>query len=199
VVAKSEEIHRKLQDELRRREIRREYLALVEGRPDARSGTIDAPIGRDRGSRTVMSTRTDKPRDAVTHYQRSIAIQPDYAPAYNNLGVIKAGQKDFKTAEIYFRQAGEWNPGLETLDRNWGMAAFYAADYQEAVAPLTRQLEKKPDDVRVRAALALSLFTTQNFSGTLDALKGRYLEMVSYDQGRQRQNGIEASACVMNF
>ena len=69
VVAKSEAIHRKLQDELRRREIRREYLALVEGRPDARSGTIDAPIGRDRGSRTVMSTRTDKPRDAVTHFE----------------------------------------------------------------------------------------------------------------------------------
>jgi 23S rRNA pseudouridine1911/1915/1917 synthase len=69
VVAKSEEIHRRLQDALRRREIRREYLALVDGRPDARSGTIDAPIGRDRGARTVMSTRTDKPREAVTHFE----------------------------------------------------------------------------------------------------------------------------------
>jgi 23S rRNA pseudouridine1911/1915/1917 synthase len=69
VVAKSEEIHRALQEQLRRREIKREYLALVEGRPDARSGTIDAPIGRDRGSRTVMSTRTDKPREAVTHFE----------------------------------------------------------------------------------------------------------------------------------
>ena len=85
--------------------------------------------------------------------------------------MIKAGQKDFKTAAAYFRQAGEWNPALETLDRNWGMAAFYATDYQEAVAPLTRQLQKKPDDVRVRAALAMSLFTTQNFSRTLDTLK----------------------------
>ena len=69
VVAKSEEIHRALQEQLRRREIKREYLALVEGRPDARSGTIDAPIGRDRASRTVMSTRTDKPREAVTHFE----------------------------------------------------------------------------------------------------------------------------------
>ena len=69
VVAKSEEIHRKLQDALRKRDIRREYLALVDGRPDARSGTIDAPIGRDRGSRTVISTRTDKPREAVTHFE----------------------------------------------------------------------------------------------------------------------------------
>ncbi len=69
VVAKSEEVHRRLQDALRRREIKREYIALVEGRPDARRGTIDAPIGRDRGSRTVMSTRTDKPRDAVTQFE----------------------------------------------------------------------------------------------------------------------------------
>src|SRR3954453_1904199 len=69
VVAKSEEVHRKLQDELRKREIKREYLALVEGRPDARRGTIDAPIGRDRGSRTVISTRTDKPRQAVTQFE----------------------------------------------------------------------------------------------------------------------------------
>jgi 23S rRNA pseudouridine1911/1915/1917 synthase len=69
VVAKSEEMHRKLQDALRKRDIRREYLALVDGRPDARTGTIDAPIGRDRGSRTVISTRTDKPREAVTHFE----------------------------------------------------------------------------------------------------------------------------------
>jgi 23S rRNA pseudouridine1911/1915/1917 synthase len=69
VVAKSEEVHRTLQEQLKRREVTREYLALVDGRPDARSGTIDAPIGRDRGSRTVMSTRTDKPRAAVTHFE----------------------------------------------------------------------------------------------------------------------------------
>jgi 23S rRNA pseudouridine1911/1915/1917 synthase len=69
VVAKSEEVHRVLQEQLKRREITREYVALVDGRPDARSGTIDAPIGRDRGSRTVMSTRTDKPREAVTHFE----------------------------------------------------------------------------------------------------------------------------------
>jgi 23S rRNA pseudouridine1911/1915/1917 synthase len=68
VVAKSEEVHRRLQEALRRRELQREYLALVDGRPDARSGTIDAPIGRDRATRTVMSTRTDKPREAVTHF-----------------------------------------------------------------------------------------------------------------------------------
>jgi 23S rRNA pseudouridine1911/1915/1917 synthase len=69
VVAKSEAAHRALQDQMRAREVTREYIALVDGRPDARSGTIDAPIGRDRGRRTVVSTRTDRPREAVTHFE----------------------------------------------------------------------------------------------------------------------------------
>ena len=68
VVAKNDATHRALQEALRDREIRREYLALVDGRPDARTGTIDAPIGRDRRDRTVHSTTTDKPRDATTHF-----------------------------------------------------------------------------------------------------------------------------------
>ena len=69
IVAKTEAVHRALQEMLRRREIRREYLALVEGRPDARTGTIDAPIGRDRRRRTAHSTHTDAPRAAVTHFE----------------------------------------------------------------------------------------------------------------------------------
>jgi 23S rRNA pseudouridine1911/1915/1917 synthase len=68
VVAKDDATHRALQEMLRRRAIEREYLALVDGRPDARSGTIEAPIGRDRHDRTAHSTHTDHPRHAVTHF-----------------------------------------------------------------------------------------------------------------------------------
>jgi len=69
VVAKTEAVHRALQEAIRKREVRREYLALVEGCPPARSGTIDAPIGRDRRTRTRMSTDTDVPRAARTHFE----------------------------------------------------------------------------------------------------------------------------------
>ena len=62
LVARSEEALAALQRMMKAREITREYTALVEGHPDAESGTIDAPIGRDRGNRTVMSTRTDRAR-----------------------------------------------------------------------------------------------------------------------------------------
>jgi 23S rRNA pseudouridine1911/1915/1917 synthase len=69
LIAKSEAVREALQSELRRREVRREYLALVSGHPEAETGTIDAPLGRDRHNRALMSTRTDKPRDAVTHFE----------------------------------------------------------------------------------------------------------------------------------
>jgi 23S rRNA pseudouridine1911/1915/1917 synthase len=69
VVAKTEEAHAGLARALKAREVRREYLALVAGRVDAESGTVDAPIGRDRARRTVVSTRSDRPRDAVTHFE----------------------------------------------------------------------------------------------------------------------------------
>jgi 23S rRNA pseudouridine1911/1915/1917 synthase len=69
VVARTEAAYEALQRQIRAREVRREYLALVSGQPDAESGTIDAPIGRDRGRRTVVSTRSDRPRTAVTHFE----------------------------------------------------------------------------------------------------------------------------------
>ncbi len=69
VVARTEPAHAALKEQLRRREITREYLALVEGRPAARAGTIDAALGRDRRIRTRVSTDTDEPRPAVTHFE----------------------------------------------------------------------------------------------------------------------------------
>jgi 23S rRNA pseudouridine1911/1915/1917 synthase len=69
VVAKSDEVHRALKALLAARGLRREYLALVQGRPPARTGTIDAPMGRDRHDRVLMSIDTDDPREARTHFE----------------------------------------------------------------------------------------------------------------------------------
>lgn len=69
VVAKRDDVHRALKAMLAQRRLRREYLALVQGTPPSRTGTIDAPIGRDRRDRVLMSIDTDDPRDARTHFE----------------------------------------------------------------------------------------------------------------------------------
>jgi 23S rRNA pseudouridine1911/1915/1917 synthase len=69
VVAKNDVVHRALKSLLSQRRLRREYLALVDGHPPARSGTIDAPIGRHRRDRKLMSIDSDQPREARTHFE----------------------------------------------------------------------------------------------------------------------------------
>jgi 23S rRNA pseudouridine1911/1915/1917 synthase len=75
VVARSPEAHRRLQAMVQARELTREYAALVVGRPRSRRGTIDAPIGRDRGDALRHSLDTDAPRDAVTHFEVEELLQ----------------------------------------------------------------------------------------------------------------------------
>lgn len=74
VVARSGEVLRRLQRALARRLIQREYLALVEGRPPARTGTIEAPIGRDPRVRTRMAVGGAGARESRTHFTLERAL-----------------------------------------------------------------------------------------------------------------------------
>jgi 23S rRNA pseudouridine1911/1915/1917 synthase len=76
VVARTEEAHRLLQRQLAARDIQREYLALVLGRPPARTGTIEAPIGRDPRVRTRMAVNGTHPREARTHFAIHRSLGP---------------------------------------------------------------------------------------------------------------------------
>jgi 23S rRNA pseudouridine1911/1915/1917 synthase len=69
VVARSDEAHRALQEQVRRREVERVYLALAEGRVRSRTGTIDAPIGRASRRRHRMAVSGASARDARTHFE----------------------------------------------------------------------------------------------------------------------------------
>ena len=69
VVARSEDAHRRLQRLIRKRELTREYLALVRGRLRSKSGRVEAAIGRDRRDATRMSLDTSKAREAATEFE----------------------------------------------------------------------------------------------------------------------------------
>ena len=68
LVARADEALRALQEQVRRREVARAYLALAEGRIASRTGTIDAPIGRASRRRTRMAVSGAGSRQARTHF-----------------------------------------------------------------------------------------------------------------------------------
>jgi len=69
LLAKSEPAHAALQRAIQNREVERTYLAMVEGVPRTRSGTIDAPIGRSARERHRMAVDGAGSREAVTHFR----------------------------------------------------------------------------------------------------------------------------------
>ena len=68
IVAKNEAAMTALAAQFKGHRVRKEYLALVWGRPAPASGTVDTLIGRSLRDRKKMSTRTAAGRQAITHY-----------------------------------------------------------------------------------------------------------------------------------
>lgn len=69
VVAKNDRTHRKLSELFSTRDVEKRYIALVHNWPKNDTGTVNAPIGRDKVKRTRMSIRGADARDAVSHYK----------------------------------------------------------------------------------------------------------------------------------
>jgi 23S rRNA pseudouridine1911/1915/1917 synthase len=128
VVARSDEAHRRLQRLLRRRELVREYLALVRGRPRSKRGRIEAPIGRDRNDPTRNSLDTNTPRDAVTSFT-VVELLPRHALLEVALETGRTHQIRVHLAAIDLPVAGDPVYGIERdleLERQFLHAARLA-------------------------------------------------------------------------
>lgn len=69
LVARDDEAHRRLVEMIRDREVTRTYLALATGRMRSRSGTIDAPLGRDYRAPARRAVGGRGAREARTHFR----------------------------------------------------------------------------------------------------------------------------------
>jgi 23S rRNA pseudouridine1911/1915/1917 synthase len=77
VVARTPQAHRDLAEQVRTRQVERNYTALVEGRLESRTGTIDAPLGRDHRSPERVSLGGRSPREARTHFEVAELLEQD--------------------------------------------------------------------------------------------------------------------------
>lgn len=77
VVAKTESALRSLQNQFKKREVQKVYLALAAGRPAPPSGRIETPIGRASWDRKKMSATPARGKPAVTLYE-TVKSFPDW-------------------------------------------------------------------------------------------------------------------------
>ena len=67
LVAKNDKSHNLLAEAIQKKEVVREYIALVDGVINEDTATIDAPIGRDKNDRKKMAVTSENSKDAITH------------------------------------------------------------------------------------------------------------------------------------
>lgn len=149
LVSRSEEVHRLLQAALAERRIEREYLALVQGRPPARSGTIEAPIGRDPRVRTRMAVGGVQAREARTHFVLERAL-PDTSLLRVRLDTGRTHQIRVHMKAIGHPVCGDPEygaPGALGLERQFLHATRVAFDHPltgepiEVISPLPADLQ----------------------------------------------------------
>ena len=69
LLAKNDQTHQFLTDQFRNREVKKVYLALVDGHPPTSNGMVDAAIGRDPNHRKRMTVMPEnKGRGAISEY-----------------------------------------------------------------------------------------------------------------------------------
>jgi 23S rRNA pseudouridine1911/1915/1917 synthase len=155
VVARSEESHRRLQSLVRTRDLERQYLTLVVGRPRSRRGTIEAPIGRDRRDPFRRSLDTDQPREAVTHFELA-ELLPRHALLDVRLETGRTHQIRVHLAAIDLPVAGDplyGRPHELGLERQFLHAARLAFVHPMTGEPLDL-LSPLPDDLGAALAAA---------------------------------------------
>ncbi|EKQ56885.1 MULTISPECIES: RluA family pseudouridine synthase [unclassified Clostridium] len=96
VVAKNDEAHNKLSEQLKDHSMKREYYALVEGRIKNDKGTIDKPLARNKKDRLKIGI-VEGGKKAVTHYE--------VLERYNGYTLIKCKLETGRTHQIRVHMA----------------------------------------------------------------------------------------------
>jgi tetratricopeptide (TPR) repeat protein len=97
------------------------------------------------------------PGESIRYYQAAIALRPNAAPAYDNLGIALADQKRESEALDEFKTAVRLNP-FSTISRyNLGHALANLGRRNDAIEELQHALECDPNFVRGRGYLGYVL------------------------------------------
>ncbi len=97
--------------------------------------------------------------EAITHFQQSLEIKPDYAEAHYNLATVLLQQGRIDEAIAHFQKAVEIKPDHASAHKNLGIAFFQQGRMDEAIAHFKKSLEIRPDQVEIQNNLAWLLAT----------------------------------------
>ncbi len=109
--------------------------------------------------------------EAIPHYQRAIALRPDYAPVYSNLAsALRAGGHSDEAIATYQR-ALALQPDFPDAEYNLANALLEAGKVDLAVEHFQIALRSLPGSVDVQTNLGIALANSGRLDPAIDAFK----------------------------
>jgi tetratricopeptide (TPR) repeat protein len=123
-------------------------------------------------SANVLRSKT-KYQEAAEKYREAIVLDPEYAGAYNGLGVTLEIQEKFDDAIEQYRKADElWktagSPDRKTALRNWADALCSKKLYEEAAEKYREAIIVDPDYPDAYNGLGLALAAEERFDDAIE-------------------------------
>ena len=93
----------------------------------------------------TLCLSTGRPSEAIALLQQSLTLKPDYALAYNSLGIAWQQQKDGQQALTCYQQALALQPNYPDAWNNLGNLFHQSGQWQKAIEAFKRALQYKQD------------------------------------------------------
>jgi tetratricopeptide (TPR) repeat protein len=105
--------------------------------------------------------------EAIEAFRKASRLKPDYAQAYNDLGMAYVGLNRRAEAIEQFRQAIHLNPQLSPAHYNLGTTYYKLGQLQEAIEQFRRAISLKPDYAWAHNNLGVAYFESGFKDGPL--------------------------------
>ncbi len=122
----------------------------------------------ERGEAALKTGNLD---EAERSFRAVLAIEPQMAGAYANLGVIDMRRKRWQPALEMLHKAEHLAPQVAGIRLNIGLAYYRQADYRDAVSPFESVVRDAPESVQARYLLGLCYFFTEHYAEAATALE----------------------------